>query len=75
MTRAFEQELALAGGSLPTWLIVLSPKRRSWRTHRELAEALGIEGPTLTHHLAGLDRAGLVRRTRDPTTAACSGWS
>jgi MarR family transcriptional regulator, transcriptional regulator for hemolysin len=75
LARAFEQELALAGGSLPTWLILLSLKRRSWRTQRELAEALGIEGPTLTHHLAGLDRAGLVKRTRDPTTAACSGWS
>ena len=66
LTRAFEQELALAGGSLPTWLILLSLKSRSWRTQRELAEALGIEGPTLTHHLAGLERAGLVTRTRDP---------
>ena len=66
LTRAFEQELALAGGSLPTWLILLSLKSRSWRTQRELAEALGIEGPTLTHHLAGLERTGLVRRTRDP---------
>jgi MarR family transcriptional regulator for hemolysin len=65
LTRAFEQELALAGGSLPTWLILLSLKSRSWRSQRELAEALGIEGPTLTHHLAGLERAGLVRRTRD----------
>jgi len=66
LTRAFEHELALAGGSLPTWLILLSLKSRSWRTQRELAEALGIEGPTLTHHLAGLERAGLVSRTRDP---------
>lgn len=66
LSRAFEQELALAGGSLPTWLILLSLKSRSWRTQRELAEALGIEGPTLTHHLTGLERAGLVRRTRDP---------
>ena len=66
VTRAFEQELALAGGSLPTWLILLSLKGRSWRTQRELAEALGIEGPTLTHHLAGLERAGLVARSRDP---------
>jgi MarR family transcriptional regulator for hemolysin len=65
LTRAFEQELALAGGSLPTWLILLSLKSRSWRTQRELADALGIEGPTLTHHLAGLERAGLVTRTRD----------
>ena len=66
VTRAFEQELALAGGSLPTWLILLALKTRSWRTQRELAEALGIEGPTLTHHLTVLERAGLVRRSRDP---------
>jgi MarR family transcriptional regulator, transcriptional regulator for hemolysin len=66
LTRAFERELALADGSLPTWLILLSLKSRSWRTQRELAEALGIEGATLTHHLAGLERAGLVTRTRDP---------
>jgi MarR family transcriptional regulator, transcriptional regulator for hemolysin len=66
LSRAFEQELALAGGSLPTWLILLSLKSRSWRTQRELAEALAIEGPTLTHHLSGLERSGLVRRTRDP---------
>jgi MarR family transcriptional regulator for hemolysin len=66
LTRAFERELALAGGSLPAWLILLSLKSRSWRTQRELAQALAIEGPTLTHHLAGLERAGLVTRTRDP---------
>jgi MarR family transcriptional regulator, transcriptional regulator for hemolysin len=65
VSRAFERELALAGGSLPTWLILLSLKSRSWRTQRELAEALGIEGPTLTHHLAGLERKGLVLRSRD----------
>jgi MarR family transcriptional regulator, transcriptional regulator for hemolysin len=66
LSRAFDEELARAGGSLPTWLILLSLKSRSWRTQRDLAEALGIRGPTLTHHLAGLERAGLVRRTRDP---------
>jgi MarR family transcriptional regulator for hemolysin len=66
LTRAFERELALAGGSLPSWLILLSLKSRSWRTQRELAAALGIEGPTLTHHLAGLERSGLVTRARDP---------
>jgi MarR family transcriptional regulator for hemolysin len=66
LSRAFEEELALAGGSLQTWLIILSLKSRSWRTQGELAEALAIEGPTLTHHLSGLERAGLVRRSRDP---------
>jgi MarR family transcriptional regulator for hemolysin len=66
VSRAFDEELARAGGSLPTWLILISLKSRSWPTQRELAEALAIEGPTLTHHLAGLERAGLVKRSRDP---------
>ena len=66
MSRAFDDALAAAGGSLPTWLILVSLKSRTWDTQRELARALGIEGPTLTHHLDALERAGLVTRTRDP---------
>jgi MarR family transcriptional regulator for hemolysin len=34
-------------------------------TQGELAAAVGIRQPTLTHHLDGLERAGLVTRTRD----------
>jgi MarR family transcriptional regulator for hemolysin len=37
-----------------------------WRAQQELARAIGIEGPTLTHHLDALEEAGLVVRTRDP---------
>jgi MarR family transcriptional regulator for hemolysin len=66
LSRAFDEALASAGGSLPTWLILVSLKSRSWGTQRELAQSLGIEGPTLTHHLDALERAGLVTRTRDP---------
>ena len=35
-------------------------------TQRELAEAIGIRGPTLTHHLDRLVAEGLVTRARDP---------
>lgn len=66
VSRAFDEALVEAGGSLPTWLILVALKSRTWATQRELARALGIEGPTLTHHLHGLERAGLVTRTRDP---------
>jgi MarR family transcriptional regulator for hemolysin len=66
LSLAFDGELARAGGSLPTWLILVSLKSRRWRTQRELAQALGIEGPTLSHHLTGLERAGLIRRSREP---------
>jgi MarR family transcriptional regulator for hemolysin len=65
LSRAFDEALADAGGSLPTWLILVSLKARAWGTQRELAQALGIEGPTLTHHLDAMERAGLVTRTRE----------
>ena len=65
VTRAFEAELAAAGGSQPVWLIVLALKQRAWRTQRDLAATVGIEGPTLTHHLDRLEKAGVIERSRD----------
>jgi MarR family transcriptional regulator, transcriptional regulator for hemolysin len=67
LSRAFERELAEAGGSQPVWLILLALKQQAWRTQQDLAAAVGIEGPTLTHHLDGLDKAGLIERARDPS--------
>jgi MarR family transcriptional regulator, transcriptional regulator for hemolysin len=66
LERAFEDALAAAGGSRPAWLILLSLKSGRWETQRELADRLGIKAATLTHHLAALERDGLVRRERDP---------
>jgi MarR family transcriptional regulator, transcriptional regulator for hemolysin len=66
VSRAFDAALVEAGGSLPTWLVLLSLKTQRHAMQRELAEALGIEGPTLTHHLNRMETAGLVRRSRDP---------
>jgi MarR family transcriptional regulator, transcriptional regulator for hemolysin len=66
VTRAFEQELAAAGGSQPTWLILLALKQQAWRTQQEIAATVGIEGATLTHHLDRLEKAGLIERKRDP---------
>jgi MarR family transcriptional regulator, transcriptional regulator for hemolysin len=65
-SRAFDAALGAEGGSTPTWLILLSLKTGRPETQRELARAVGIEGPTLTHHLAKLEKAGLVTRERDP---------
>jgi MarR family transcriptional regulator for hemolysin len=67
LNRAFEDELAAAGGSVPTWLILLSLKSGRPETQRELAAAVGIQGATMTHHLDALEKAGLVTRTRDPS--------
>lgn len=66
VSRAFDDALSAAGGSLPTWLVLLSLKSRRWSTQAELANAVGIEGATLTHHLNRLEREGLVTRGRDP---------
>jgi MarR family transcriptional regulator, transcriptional regulator for hemolysin len=65
VSRAFNDRLAEAGGSLPTWLILSSLKGDAWRTQLDLARAVGIEGPTLTRHLDGLEEQGLVSRVRD----------
>ena len=66
MSRAFNDVLVRQGSSLPTWLILTALRGTQWRTQLELARSLGIEGPTLTRHLDGLERAGLVERRRDP---------
>jgi MarR family transcriptional regulator for hemolysin len=63
--RAFNDRLAAAGGSVPVWLILSSLKANERRTQLDLARAVGIEGPTLTRHLDGLEENGIVRRVRD----------
>ena len=64
LSREFDAALAAVGGSRPTWLVLLSLKTAGHRTQGELADAVGIRQPTLSHHLDGLERDGLVRRER-----------
>lgn len=66
VSRAFDDALAGAGGSLPLWLILLALKRHPQANQRELAEQVGIQGATLTHHLNALEEGGLLTRRRDP---------
>jgi MarR family transcriptional regulator for hemolysin len=66
VSRAFDDALAAHGCSHPVWLILLALQGRRHRAQRDLADAVGIEGPTLTHHLNRLELAGLVVRMRDP---------
>jgi MarR family transcriptional regulator for hemolysin len=66
VNRAFDDALAEAGGSLPTWLVLVSLRQGRHAAQRELAEAVGVEGPTLTHHLNRMEAAGLVTRSGDP---------
>ena len=62
--RSFNDELTAAGGSLPTWLILSALLSTAPETQHDVAQAVGIEGPTLTRHLDQLEQAGLVRRAR-----------
>jgi MarR family transcriptional regulator for hemolysin len=64
--RAFDDALAEAGGSQPVWLILISLKTGQHDNQRELAETVGIQGATLTHHLNAMESDGLVTRRRDP---------
>jgi MarR family transcriptional regulator for hemolysin len=66
VSRAFDDALAEAGGSLPVWLVLISLKSQQPGNQRELANAVGIREATLTHHLNAMDAQGLVTRRRDP---------
>jgi MarR family transcriptional regulator, transcriptional regulator for hemolysin len=66
VSRAFDEALTEAGGSLPVWLVLISLKSQQLGNQRELADAVGITAATLTHHLNTMDDQGLVTRRRDP---------
>src|SRR5258708_29603101 len=66
VSRAFDDALSEAGGSLPVWLVLLAMKTRNLASQRELAEAVGIREATLAHHLNAMETAGLISRQPDP---------
>jgi MarR family transcriptional regulator for hemolysin len=67
VSRAFDEVLAKAEGSLPVWLVLLNLKIRRPVNQRELAEAVGVTEATLTHHLNAMDSEGLITRHRNTT--------
>src|SRR3954449_12837734 len=66
VSQAFERAMVEAGGTASTWQVLLLVRSRSWDKQSELAEAMGVTSATLTHHLNGLERDGLIRRWREP---------
>ena len=66
VSRAFDEALEQAGGTLPAWLILLNLKIRRPEHQRALAEAVGVRDATLTHHLNAMEKNGLITRRRDP---------
>ena len=70
LSRAFDDALAAAGGSLPKWLVLASVKGARHGTQRHVAAEVGIEGATLTHHLNRMEVAGLVAASAIRRTVA-----
>ncbi len=64
-SQAFERAMAEAGGSASAWQVLLLVRSGQMATQSKLAEAMGISGATMTHHLNALEAQGLVRRWRD----------
>ncbi|MEA2136028.1 MAG: MarR family transcriptional regulator, transcriptional regulator for hemolysin [Solirubrobacteraceae bacterium] len=64
-SQAFERAMAEAGGSASAWQVLLLVRSGEMATQSKLAEAMGISGATMTHHLNALEAQGLVRRWRD----------
>ena len=65
VSTAFERAMSEAGGSGAVWQVLVLVRSRQWGKQSEMADALGITGATLTHHLNALERQGLVRRWRE----------
>ena len=64
--QAFDEALSAVGGSRPAWLVLLAIISGAGTTQTELAERVGITGPTLVHHLDRLEAAGWVQRQTEP---------
>ena len=64
LDRALDEALTAAGGSLALWLVLQALGTAEHPTQAELARAVGIRQPTLTHHLDTLERSGFVTRHR-----------
>ena len=59
-----DERLTAVGSSFSTYLVLRYIQQHPGLSQRALAERLGIEGPTLTHHLDRLSERGLVDRVR-----------
>ena len=65
LNRAFDDVLVAAGGSAPVWQVLRALASGDHRTQADLAAAVGVRQPTLTHHLEAMERGGLVSRVRE----------
>jgi MarR family transcriptional regulator for hemolysin len=61
----FDRSLGAVGSSFNTYVVLRIAAECPMLSQRQLAAALGIEGPTLTHHLDRLASDGLIERVRN----------
>jgi MarR family transcriptional regulator for hemolysin len=62
----FDAALGDIGSSLNTYVVLKVAALHPGMSQRELAGALGIEGPTMTHHLDRMSADGLLQRIPRP---------
>jgi len=65
MREHFNAALAEVGSTFHTYVLLRAAEQEPGLSHRELAEQLGIEGATVTHHVDRLVSEGLIARERD----------
>ena len=63
---AFDEYLSAAGGSRYHYFVFRALEQNPGSSQRVLAEAVGVDDATVTHHLTGMEQAGLIVRTRLP---------
>ena len=64
VSQEFDRAMTEAGGSAAVWQVLLLVRSQPWGTQSQMAEAMGITGATLTHHLNAMEAQGLVTRRR-----------
>jgi MarR family transcriptional regulator for hemolysin len=64
MRLTLDSRLAAEGATFSSWMILSTLDERGGAIQRELAEVLGLEGPTVVRHVSQLEKSGLV--TREP---------
>lgn len=66
LRQAGERLLSKHGSNLADWIALRCLEAHPGCSQRELAEVLGVEGATMTHHLDRMEKSGLIQRKKDP---------
>jgi DNA-binding MarR family transcriptional regulator len=67
MRDRLDEDMRVAGASVPQWIVLKSVGDEPDLSQRELADRVLVTGSTLTHHLDRMEGDGYITRTRDTT--------